>query len=205
MGKTLHQLHACNQQQSSESNPAEITWRELEITEWQWFGGVSNEIQSCNSRLAQLLRSFLSLRINSDPLLSWGSSSKMGDEKIQASTRTPKTGCTMVEGHRPERTRIACSLEAHLCNGWIIGALWIERFTNGSLRAWGGRSLGLLDSSDSTSRKKLNSTISQISKSSRWRKNSITVQENAWEWKHQISYSSRIIHLSHFGVESALW
>ena len=59
-----------------------------------------------------------------------------------------------------------------------------------------------MDSSDSTSRKKLNSTISRISKSSRWWKNSITVQENAWEWKHQIRYSSRIIHLSHFGVES---
>ena len=60
-----------------------------------------------------------------------------------------------------------------------------------------------MDSSDNTSRKKLNSTISRISKSSRWWKNSITVQENAWEWKHQINYSSRIIHLSHFGVESA--
>ena len=137
--------------------------------------------------------------------MSWGSSSKMGDEKIQASTRTPKTGCTMVEGHRPERTRVACSLEAHLCNGWIIGAVWIERFTYGSLRAWGGRSLGLLDSSDSTSRKKLNSTILRISKSSRWWKNSITVRENAWEWKHQIRYSTRIIHLSHFGVEFTLF
>ena len=61
-----------------------------------------------------------------------------------------------------------------------------------------------MGSSDSTSRKKLTSTISRFSKSSRWWKNSITVQENAWEWKHQISYSSRIIHLSHFGVESAL-
>ena len=51
---------------------------------------------------------------------------------------------------------------------------------------------------------KKNSTISRISKSSRWWKNSITVQVNAWEWKHQISDSLRIIHLSQFGIESAL-